>query len=157
MVNSHKTTLKLKRVEIRFNKELYSLIPEMQSMDHTIWCGALGIAGRNRLPPELVEEIIGFVLRPDWRTCKRHEAELIEENNGYVFYCLEQRRDNWSWREEAYHEVDDWTLYGRTWLMNAHQGLCIAQLRPPHIPPADGYYTDNYWKWYSHQIQWMNG
>ena len=120
-----------------------------------------GPAGRNRLanklPPELVEEIIGFVLRPDWRMCKRHEAELIEENNGYVFYCLEQRRDDWSWREEAYHEVDEWTLYGRTWLMNAHQGLCIAQLRPPLIPPEDGYYTDNYWKWYSHQIQWMNG
>jgi len=108
------------------------------------------------VPPEMVEVINGFVLRPDWRTCKRPEAELIQENNELVSYYLVERRDYWSWTEEAYDEIDEWTLYGRTWLMHAHQGLCIAQRRPPLIPPADGWYNDEYWKWYSHRIQWMN-
>jgi len=109
-----------------------------------------------RLPPELVEVIIGFVLRPDWRTCNRHVAEIIEENNELVWYYLVERRDYWSWTEEAYDEIDDWTLYGRTWLMNAHQSQCIAPLRVPKNPPEDRMYPDEYWKWYSHQIQWLN-
>ena len=109
------------------------------------------------LPPELVEEIMGFVIRPDWRTCKRHEAEIIEENNGLVLECLVERKDYWSWSKEAYNDIDDWTLYGRTWLMRAPNYLCFAQLRSPLIPPRDGLYADNYWKWYSHRIQWMNG
>ena len=109
-----------------------------------------------RLPPELVEVIIGFVLRPDWRTCCRPVAELIQENNELVSYYLVERRDDWSCTEEAYDEIDEWTLYGRTWLMSAHKTECIAQIRPPLIPPADGWYNDDYWKWYSHRIQWMN-
>jgi len=108
-----------------------------------------------RLPPELVELIIGFVLRPDWRTCCRPVADLIQENNDLVWYYLVERRDYWSWTEEAYDEIDEWTLYGRTWLMNAHQWQCIAPRRAPQNPPEDWMYTD-YWKWYSHRIQWLN-
>ena len=109
-----------------------------------------------RLPPELVEVIIGFVLRPDWRTCCRPVADLIQENNELVWYYLVERRDYWSSREESYDEIDEWTLYGRTWLMKAHTNHVIAQRRPPLIPPADGWYNDDYWKWYSHRIQWLN-
>jgi len=109
-----------------------------------------------RLPPELVEVIIGFVLRPDWRTCCRPVADLIKNINRLVSYYLVERRDDWSCTEEAYDEIDEWTLYGRTWLMSAHKTECIAQIRPPLIPPADGWYNDDYWKWYSHRIQWMN-
>jgi len=72
----------------------------------------------HRLPPELVEVIVGFVLRPDWRTCRRQIAELIEENNDLVLYYLVQRQHRWSWSEEAYDEIDEWTLYGRIWLMH---------------------------------------
>ena len=108
-----------------------------------------------RLPPELVEVIIGFVLRPDWRTCCSPVADLIKENNELVWYYLVERRDYWSWTEEAYDEIDEWTLYGRTWLMNAHQWQCIAQRRTPQNPPEEWMYID-YWKWYSHRIQWLN-
>jgi hypothetical protein len=110
----------------------------------------------HRLPPELVEVIVGFVLRPDWRTCRRQIAELIEENNELVLYYLVQRQDHWSWSEEAYDEIDEWTLYGRIWLMNAPQYLCIPR-RAPRIPPKDWMYPDEYWKWYSHRIKWANG
>ena len=115
-----------------------------------------GPDGQDRLPPELVEEIIGFVLRPDWRTCKRHEAEHIEYNHGLVLDYLDQTKENWGW-DETYAEVDGWTLYGRRWLMDAHTWLVMAPGRPPLIPPTEGLYTDEYWKWYSHRIQWING
>jgi len=82
-------------------------------------------------------------------------AELIQENNELVSYYLVERRDYWSWTEESYDEIDEWTLYGRTWLMNAHTNHVIAQRREPQNPPEDGMYID-YWKWYSHRIQWMN-
>jgi hypothetical protein len=108
-----------------------------------------------RLPPELVEVIVGFVLRPDWRTCRRRVAELIEENNGLVLYYLE-RQDHWVCSEEAYDEIDEWTLYGKRWLMNAPKDLCIDPRRAPRIPPEDWMYTDH-WKWYSHRIKWVNG
>ena len=110
----------------------------------------------NKLPPELVEVIIGFVLRPDWRTCCRPVADLIQENNELVSYYIVERRDYWWWSEESYDEIDEWTLYGRTWLMNAHTNHVIDQRRAPLIPPEDRMYTDDYWKWYSHRIQWMN-
>jgi hypothetical protein len=115
-----------------------------------------GPDGQDRVPPELVEEIIGFVLRPDWRTCKRHEAEHIEYNHGLVLDYLDQTKENWGW-DETYAEVDGWTLYGRRWLMDAHTWLVVAPGRPPLIPPTEGLYTDEYWKWYSHRIQWING
>jgi len=111
----------------------------------------------SELPRELIQEIMTFVLRPDWRKCKRHEAGIIEENNGLVMGYLVDTKENWAWSEEAYDEVDEWTLYGRTWLMSAHPWVVIAQRRPPLIPPREGLYTDNYWKWYSHRIQWANG
>ncbi len=107
-----------------------------------------------RLPPELVEVIIGFVLRPDWRTCGRRVAELIEENNGLVLYYLE-RQDHWVSSEEAYDEIDEWTLYGKRWLMNAPKDLCIDPRRAPRIPPEDRMY--DHWEWYSHRIKWVNG
>ena len=111
-----------------------------------------------RLPSELIEEVIGFVLRPDWRTCKRHEANLIKEFNGCVSYYLEETKGKWvSWDSPSFDEIENWTLYGRNWLMNAHEWFIIAQGgRPPLIPPRDGMYQDNYWKWYSHMIMWMN-
>ena len=102
------------------------------------------------------EEPSGTQDRVDWRTCKRHEAELIEENHGLVLDYLDQTKADWGW-DETYAEVDEWTLYGRRWLMDAHTWLVVAPGRPPLIPPAEGLYTDEYWKWYSHRIQWING
>jgi len=95
--------------------------------------------------------------RLDWRTCKRHEAELIEYYHELVLDQLEDTKEDWASWNGAYEEVDGWTLYGRRWLMYAHNWLVVAPGRPPLIPPKDGMYQDNCWKWYSHQIQWMNG
>ena len=95
--------------------------------------------------------------RLDWRTCKRHEAELIEYYHDLVLDQLEDTKEDWASWNGAYEEVDGWTLYGRRWLMYAHNWLVVAPGRPPLIPPKDGMYQDNCWKWYSHQIQWMNG
>lgn len=108
------------------------------------------------LPRELVKEIMTFVVREDWRTCNRPVAQMIEVLNRDVSGLLDYARFIWASSEEGYHEVNGWTLYGRKWLMNAHTDFVHAPRRPPLIPPRDGLYDDNYWKWYSHQIQWMN-
>jgi hypothetical protein len=94
----------------------------------------------------------------NWRICQIHVAGIVQEHNRLVSESLvvKQCQLGWASSQEAFDEVSDWTLYGRRWLLSAPTFHVHAN-RPPLIPPKDGMYADNYWKWYSHQIQWMNG
>jgi hypothetical protein len=108
------------------------------------------------LPVELLGVIEEYwPTRADWRTCKRHEAEIVQENNELVDYYLYESKDRWCWSPEETLEVYDWSLYGKKWLMHAHEWMCIAQRRPPLIPPEEWMHQDPQ-DWYSHRIQWLN-
>ena len=57
----------------------------------------------SRIPPDLVHHLTDFVgmTRLDWRTCKRHEANIIVDYNAWMILLVEQvmaRRRN---REEV--------------------------------------------------------
>ncbi len=94
--------------------------------------------------------------RADWRTCKRHEAEIVEENNDLVLYYLDETKEHWNCNpEECDIEINNWTLYGRRWLMDAPQWAIIAPRRPPNNPATDGIYSNPLY-WYSHRIQYLN-
>lgn len=105
---------------------------------------------------QVIKEFSGPIMtRADWRTCKRHESEMVEEYNDCVLYYLYETNNRWNWSPEETHEINHWSLYGKKWLMRAHQWLCIAQRRAPQYPPEDGMY-ENPKEWYSHRIQWLN-
>ena len=119
--------------------------------------GDIRILTMFRLPPELLTVIEEYwPTRPDWRTCKRHEAEIVEENNNLVEYYLSETEDRWTWSPEETIEVYEWTLYGKNWLMDAHQAVCIPSRRCPVVPPEDWMYPQNPKEWYIHRIQWLN-
>jgi hypothetical protein len=104
----------------------------------------------------VIKEFSGPIMtRADWRTCKRHEAEIVEEKNERVLYYLDKTKKRWNCNPEETHEINHWTLYGKKWLMRAPEWRCIAQRRPPLIPPKDGMYK-NPNEWYAHRIQWLN-
>jgi hypothetical protein len=109
------------------------------------------------LPRELLPGIMSFVLRPDWRTCKRQEAELIQEIYTDISYYIEDTKRDWSMSNDpSYNEVYEWTLYGKKWLGWADRDDIWSFRRPPLIPPTERMY-ENPQDWYSHRIQWLNG
>ena len=90
--------------------------------------------------------------RPDWRTCKREEAE-------HIYYAHEQAMDmipiHCISHDQVMDEVQHWSLFGKIWLLNAPEYILMNRLRPPLIPPRDN--MEDYVAWYTHQIQWLNG
>ena len=104
----------------------------------------------------LIHEFSRPLTRPDWRTCKREEAEMVEELNEDFMDYLEKTKERWCWIREEMREIDDWSLYGKRWLMYAHHDEYIAHRRAPLRPPREGMYSDPK-DWYSHRTLWLNG
>jgi hypothetical protein len=90
--------------------------------------------------------------RPDWRTCKRDEADHIYYENLDVMEMIPIRCIS---HDEVMDEVQHWTLFGKIWLLKAPEYKLMTHLRPPLIPPPDD--MEDYDAWYTHQIQWLNG
>ena len=90
--------------------------------------------------------------RPDWRDCKRDEAEHIYYAHEQAMFMIPLHCISCN---EVMDEVKDWSLFGKIWLLNAPEYKLMAQRRPPLIPPRDN--MEDYVAWYTHQIQWLNG
>jgi hypothetical protein len=90
--------------------------------------------------------------RPDWRYCKRGEAD-------HIFFAHLQAMDmipiHCISHDDVMDEVQHWSLFGKIWLLNAPEHVLMHHLRPPLIPPPDN--MEDYLAWYKHQIQWLNG
>jgi len=82
----------------------------------------------NKLPSDLSRLLKGFLLRPDWRTCKAHESRLIKECNHWTKRVLND--DALDWYDPkikmefpimfSQKELDvylDWSLFGRWYLI----------------------------------------
>lgn len=99
------------------------------------------------LPIELVYKIQSYIYRRDWKTCKRDEAMLIKSYRLNV--------------DEAIVAIDyisqaiddDWTLYGKHWLLQTDESNLFAHRRPRCPPPP----MENYNTWYKLRIQWLLG
>ena len=81
------------------------------------------------LPTELTLLIQGFVMRPDWRTCKAHESQLIKKLNLWTKRVLNDDALDWydsrlkiefpivfSQKELSVY-LNEWTLVGRWYLI----------------------------------------
>ena len=107
----------------------------------------------------LPDDVLGIIrayskpigLRLDWRTCKRHESGLIYQVNDHLMDMIPLRCIS---HEEVMDEIQEWTLFGKVWLLYAPEYKIYAQRRVL-IPPPDN--MDDYEEWYSHRIQWLNG
>ena len=82
----------------------------------------------NLFPSDLSPLLKGFILRPDWRTCRVHESRLIKEVNHWTKRVLND--DALDWYDPripldfpilfSQFELDtylEWTLYGRWYLI----------------------------------------
>jgi len=79
-------------------------------------------------PIELSRKIRGFILRPDWRTCRVHESQLIQNFNLWTKRVLNDDALDWydsNFKLEfpilfSQRELDiylkEWTLVGR-WVL----------------------------------------
>ena len=124
---------------------------------------------RLHLPIRALHEIREFsrpLTRPDWRTCKSQEADVLW---GFLGCINEQDRlDKW--------EVEpEWTLYGKIWYLSTDANLDAH--RVPYAPPPpfevyDREYEkfefpcqlyryrtdfDRIWRWYQYRAQWIHG
>ena len=121
------------------------------------------------LPIRALHEIRAFsrpLSRPDWRTCKQKEADLI-----WDFVCCmddQDRLDQWEVKPE-------WTLYGKIWYLSTNDPLHAH--REPLVPPPPFEVYDREYKrfeysgqlelyqtefsrihrWYQFRAQWIHG
>lgn len=90
--------------------------------------------------------------RRDWRTCKRDESDHIYYANLDAIDMIPIRCIS---HDEVMDEVNEWSLFGKIWLLKAPKYVIMRPLSPPLIPPRDN--MEDYLEWYKHQIQWLNG
>lgn len=94
-------------------------------------------------PTVLIPYILEYKLRPDWKTCRIHESNLIFEFNRLA-------------REPYVEEIEHgWSLFGVWYILWWVDTGGVEQYgRPPRIRPQDEYYRDgdNYKGWYTQSI-----
>ena len=100
------------------------------------------------LPTELVFEIRNFIYRPDWKTCKLAESDLIRE---HIACTKEYLQDNNLFLEV----VKEWSLNGLLWLAYSTEYERISHRRPliPPLSYAETRYKTPY-EWYEREFQW---
>lgn len=79
----------------------------------------------------------------DWRTCKKEEADLISNYHEYLI-------DKIALDEDMVPEVEEWSLYGKIWVLSTEECLYASCPMEPHP-------MEDYVQWYLLRIQWLNG
>ncbi len=89
----------------------------------------------SKLPPELVGLIFEYRQLPNYKTCRKHEADLIREAMQIV-------------RGVAGYEISEWTLFGVRYILRwVVEGGMERYGRPPRIRPLREY--EDYTTWYT--------
>lgn len=103
------------------------------------------------LPEDVSRHVRSFMcpIRFDWRTCKVHEADLIQGEN--YDRMLQAYYHGFGARE--LEEVYEWTLFGMRYVLGIQW---LNHLTPPLFPPREEDYRVNYANWYEHRIQWLS-
>jgi hypothetical protein len=118
-------------------------------------------------PADLSRLIRGFVIRPDWQTCRAHESQLIKDFNRWTKRVLDDDALDWydtNLRMEFpilfnQKELDiylkEWTLFGRWYLiLRTRKDYYWHSYAPTHNIDV---YTDWYaWTFYKIHNHWRN-
>ena len=102
-------------------------------------------------PAELIQSILEYKLRPDWKSCRKHESDLVKKFQRIMVNKVEDRVldiEYWILDDNMLSEVSVWSLFGMRyilrWLEYGGANLCG---RPP-IRPLENRSGDNYEEWY---------
>ena len=114
------------------------------------------------LPTDLIPSIMEYILRPDWKTCRLNESNLVREAITNAFRNEHFRNENFDGMIDAYtiHTIRefDWTLYGTRYILSwVGDGGMEHYGRPPRIYPLEEYYRngDNYNQWYTQYFMYV--
>ena len=121
------------------------------------------------LPLRALYEIRAFskpMTRPDWRTCKKEESDLL-----WDIVCGVDAQD----RLDTWEVLPEWTLYGKLWYLKKGVDL-MARMKPLSPPPPFEVYDREYERiefpcqleqyrtdffridlWYQYRAQWIHG
>ena len=114
-----------------------------------------------KLSDDLVPFIMDFIrpTRLDWRTCRKHEADLIKRLQQVVANSLvEPGMQDWIFDEYTRRELATWSLYGVLYIISwLNKGGIYQYGRPPRCRPSavfHYYYSVHYHKWYTQTFMW---
>lgn len=88
----------------------------------------MNLMNLSKIPSDLFPLIQSFICRPDWRTCRKHEADCIAEVNRWVNRVLDDDALDWFYpgikktfpiifSQQALDTYFTWTLFGRWFLI----------------------------------------
>lgn len=118
------------------------------------------------VPTDVSQLICSFVgwTRPDWRTCKRHEADLISGFNHWTKRVLNDDALDWHYpgikmqfpipfhQKELEYYLKDWTMFGRWMLISFTKGNEFwFHSRKMWVEPRD-----DYKHWYRWDFLWRH-
>lgn len=118
-----------------------------------------------QFPCELSPLILSFLgLRKDWRTCKKHEAELISRFSVWTKRVLNDEALDWYYpgakvefpimfSQSELNAYLDWSLFGRWYLiLLTRDNFYWHQTRQIMDEPA--FHMEDYKNWYECEFLW---
>lgn len=82
----------------------------------------------SQLPADLSPLIKSFLFRPDWRTCRKHESDLVSGYNKWTKRVLDDDALDWYYpgiksifpiifNQKELDVYMEWTMFGRWWII----------------------------------------
>ena len=119
-----------------------------------------------RLPAELSPTVFSFLgIRKDWRTCKKHEADLLADYNLWTKRVLDDDAMDWYYpgvkmefpilfSQAELNVYLDWSLFGRWYLIFlTREDMYWHQTRQTVNEPA---FPMEYRMWYKWEFLWFH-
>ena len=109
-------------------------------------------------PAALIPSILEYKLRPDWKTCREHESNLIKKLRRNVMDQMYRMFEIYDIFDIEYCVLEDhytlceWSLFGMNYILCwLEDGGMDRYGRLPRIRPLEKYYRsgDDYHKWYT--------
>ena len=111
------------------------------------------------LPSDVFPLILSFVKRPDWRTCRKHEADIISHFNRWTHRVLDDDSPDWDFpiligRDEL-EAYSQWSMFGRWFLIQKTRDdpYWSYTSRYNIVPPRC---SDHYMVWYTRSFIWLH-
>lgn len=111
------------------------------------------------LPADVFPLIMSFIKRPDWRTCRKHEADIIHHFNGWTQQVLNDDSPDWDFPIMMGHEeltvYRQWSMFGRWYLIQKTRDdpYWSYTSRYNVVPPKT---SDPYMTWYTRTFLWLH-
>ena len=114
-------------------------------------------------PSDLFPLVMSFILRPDWKTCRKHEADCISQVNRWASEVLDDTALDWYYpgvektfpimlSQAALDACLAWTLFGRWYLIQLTRDNEYWH-DSRQYPVKRG--SSEYRKWYEQEFHWV--